>query len=350
LEARLTTPLEIQLYLMTIAYFYGDFAIIYHFTNRNSALYTAVMGGDLNALHKFLNRNDFDFNALSAEDQEKFNRCHQLLTGTYRTQLEKNPVPLPDDYLIDLAERALEFGHFSTANSALEVIDKLDKKVNEFIVKGTELLQSRDVKEDMPADDVQVNEVFHKTVREAAVQFYQAVRLKNPLGNQFQYLGPHFHLKDHESFRKYMKYVELNLLKEIIEFAISYLTDDQAIAVRIINQLHSGKTRKLFLKYFAEQFSVTGSDYEDFISRFKQAADSLKSAKEDKDFMQLQKILLGRNTGNNEYYQFIRELAVEHPISPILVAISLAPDGTPFLAPIILKSGISLVEFLELDK
>lgn len=346
----LTNPLEIQLKLMTTAYFYGDFSTIYPFTNHNSMIYNAVIAGDVNALSKFASKNDIEIDELSDESIEKYNQFHHQLTSNYKSQLEKNPLPLPAPYLEELADRAIELGNYSTAHSALQAINSLDKKVNEFIVKGVELLQSKEVKGSEVSSDESGSDSLDERIRQVAFQFYQAIRIKEPLGHQFQYLGPNLYLENSEALRKYMKYVELNLIKELLEFGIQYLADDRAIAERIIKNLPSSKIKRLFLKHFAEFFSLGSENYQAFVRRYQEAVKLLKNAKEDREFLTIQKVLLGRGTGDNQYYQFLRELAVEHPISTLLVTIELTSDGTPYIAPIILKSGISLMEFLELDK
>ena len=85
-----------------------------------------------------------------------------------------------------------------------------------------------------------------------------------------------------------------------------------------------------------------------FVDNYHQAAKKLKNAKTEKDFIDIQKTLLGRGTGDNKYFQFLRELALEHPISTLLVATQSTPDGEHYIAPLILKSGVSLLEFLEI--
>ena len=303
-----------------------------------------MSAGDMHALKKFAAKHEINFDRLSDEDKEKYNQFKEKIFSKYKPQLEAQPLPLPEQYFEDLADRAIQLGNFTTAHSALQVMNKLEKKVNEYVVKGIQLLQSKEMKSSSSEAE---SELY---VQQAADHFYNAIRIKNPLGNQFQYLATNLHFKDVDALRKYFKYVELNLLKEIIEFCIQYLTDDKIIANKIVENLPSAKTRKMFLRFFAEQYSFGNENYQKFVSHYKEATQLLKEAKEYSEILKLQKILLGRGTGDNEYYQFLRELATEHPISALLVAVATTSDGTPFIAPIILKSTVSLMEFLELDK
>ena len=123
LQTDLTTPLEIQLHLLTTAYFYGDFSIIYYFTNQNSPIYSAVTNKDIHALNKFATKNEIDFDLLTDEQKEQYNQFQQKINDKYRSQLETNPLPLPDQYLEDLADRAIEVGNFTTTHSALQSIN-----------------------------------------------------------------------------------------------------------------------------------------------------------------------------------------------------------------------------------
>jgi hypothetical protein len=185
-------------------------------------------------------------------------------------------------------------------------------------------------------------------VSQAVNAVYEAVKLKNPFGGQFQDLGPDLHMKDTESMRKFIKYVELNLLKELIEFSISYLLDDRQIADRIIPALSSGKVRKIFLRQLAAKFSLGEERYSQFVANYQSAVEKLKTAKTEIDYFNVQKTLLGRGTGENVAHQFLRELCLEHPISAMLVLRQPTPGGNVIIAPIMLKSGVSLMDFLEL--
>lgn len=346
MQQNTNSALDIELHLLATAYFIGDFSILYYLTNRNGPVYNAAASGDENALEKFADRNDIDETLLKEEDQEKYNEILQSIRDKYQQQLSEQLVPVPENYLQELAERALDMGHFADAHSALDVIGKLDKKVNEYIVNATQILQSKVVRDEESENADELNAM----IQQAADQFYQAIRLKNPMGNQFQYLAEELHFRDHDALRKYHKYIETNLLKEIIEFSINYLTDDKIISAKILENLKSGKVRKLFLKFFAIKFSGGEEKFREFAENYKQAAEMRKNAKHEKDFLDIQKKILGRTTGGNEFFQFIRELAFDHPVGTLLISIDTSPNDTPYIVPVILQSGITLLEFLELDK
>jgi hypothetical protein len=341
-----TNLIDLQLELLTTAYFLGDFSIIYQFTNKNSSIYNSLLTKNAVALKTYAQRNGIELDQFSDEQRQQFEQFQKHLAQNYQKQLEANPVPLPEPYFEELAQRAIELKNYSAAHSAMNAINKLEKKVNELIVKGVEALQSKEAK----AESADHDDAIRQKIAQSADYFYQAIRIKNPLGNQFQYLSSNFFFKDHESLRKYYKYVELTLFKEIVDFAIEYLTDDNVISQKIITNLSTGKSRRLFLKYFAELFSLGQDNYLVFVDNYKKAVELLKAAKTEQEFFNVQKVLLGRGTGDNNYLQFLRDLAVEHPIATLLVTLAPSADQVLHLRPFMLKSGTSLLEFLELDR
>ena len=336
-------PYELVLHLLSLSYLYGDFAIPYHFMNVSSQAYLSVKKGDIEALHQFASRNWIDFDLLSEEKQTELEQIYDKISNQYGEQLKIELAPLPLEFLTELGERALKFGKFRDAHSAFKASGDLEKRVNQFIVEATQILNSKDLTSGEMGD-----EALDGKLSQAAEFVFQAVKLKNPFGNQFQKLGPQLHYEDAEAARKYGKYIEQSLFKEIIDFTIQFLIDDRSIDSKITNALSSGKLRRAFLKQLATRFSGGADRFKSFTENYRQAVEKLKEAKTEKDFLEVQKILLGRGTGDNEYYQFLQELSLEHPVSALLVNTQMTQENKPFIAPTILKSGASLLEFLEL--
>ena len=334
---------------MATAYFYGDFSVVYHLTNRNSSLYRAIESKDMAALKKFTERYDVAADDLSDSHKTEYEQIIREIDETYRSALESQQLPLPVNFMESFAERAFSKGNYTAANAALKNIDKLDKKVNELIVSATELLQSREV-QGFSSGEGEEQDAAREKVRQAADIYYQSIRLKNPMGNQFQYLAPALYGANADAYRKFVKYVELNLLKELIEFCIDYLVDDAGISEKIKHSATTAKVRRLLLKYIAMQFSGGEERFNAFVERYVSAVNLMKGSDADDTLDKIQRTLLGRRTGEHEYYQYLRELAVEHPIGALMTSFAGTSEGTPSLAPILLKSGVSLLEFLELDK
>ncbi len=336
-------PNELVLHLLSFAYLYGDFAIVFNFMNTSSQVYLSVQKKDVAALKKFASRNWISFELLSPEKRDELNQFYEQIKQKYGKQLETQLAPLPAEFLTELGQRALKFGRFLDAHSCFQTNHELEKHVNQLLNEAVAILGSKELSAAESSPEKSDEKMF-----QAADLVYQATRLKNPFGHQFQILSNYLHYKDAESLRKYFRHIEQGLLKEIFEFAILYLIDDKLIFQRISNGLASGKTRRAFLKNLAIHFSGGKEKYQSFIHNYQQAAEKVKTAKEERDFLEVQKILLGRGTGDNLYFQYLQELALEHPLSSLLVTTQASPNNQYYIAPIILKSGQSLLEFLEL--
>ena len=341
---------DLIIHLLSLSYFYGDYSVVFHLMNTSSSVYLSIKKSDIAALRKFASRNWIDFENLSKEQNQELNTIYQEINKKYGQELKAELSPLPRQLLADLGERALGFGHYKDAHSAFNAIKELDKKVNETVVAAVEMLKSKEVNNPDTENDDGGKSVFLQKISQAADLVYLAVRLKNPFGGQFQYSGPGLHYENSEPMRKFTKYVELNLLKELIDFSINFLLDDRQIADKIIQVLPSGKVRRIFLRRLAIKFSNGEERYKQFVDNYHNAVEKLSNARTELDFFNVQKTLLGRGTGENVYSQFLRELSLEHPISATLVITQSTPNGEPFIAPLMLKSGASLMDFLELGK
>jgi len=336
-------PYDLIYHLLSIAYLYGDYAIPFHLMNTSSQAYLSIKKGDIAALRKFAARNWIDMDLLSEEKRQELEEIYQMIIDKYGNQIKTELSPLPMQFLIELGERAIQFGHFRDAHSTFKAIKGLDKKVNELAGEAIQILKSKEVTN--PDNE----QVLEQKFAQAVDYVYQSAKLKNPIGNQFQKLGPQLHYEDADSLRKYSKYVELTLLKEILEFSIQFLIDDRSISDKVLNALSTSKLRRLFLKELAIRFSGGEQRYSEFVEHYHQAVNKINQAQAEKDFIDVQKTLLGRGTGDNKHFQFLRELSLEHPISALLVTTQTTPTGEHYIAPLILKSGSSLLEFLEIS-
>jgi len=333
---------DLIFHLLSFAYLYGDYAIPHHFMNTSSQAYLSVKKRDVAALRKFAARNWIDRELLSPGKQQELEEIYEMIVRKYGKQLREELSPLPTEFLTELAERAVRAGHFRDAHSAFKTLKILDKKVNELIGDAIQLLRSHEVVSG-GSDDTTIQKI-----QQAVELVYQALRIKNPFGNQFQKLGTHLHYEDADQARKYAKYVELTLVKELLEFAIQFLIDDRSIADKVINALSTSKLKRIFLRQLAVRFSGGEERYARFVEKYRQAIERQKTATTEKEFLEVQKTLLGRGTGDNKHFQYLRELSLEHPISALLVSTQTTSGGEHYVAPIMLKSGSSLMDFLEL--
>lgn len=336
-------PYDLVFHLLSFSYLYGDYAIPHHLMNTASQAYLSVKKGDIAALRKFAARNWIKIDRLSAEQQHELDQIYQMMVNKYGDQIKTELSPLPNQLLAELGGRALQFGHYRDAHSFYKATKELDKKLNEILGEATQILRSKDVNS---SDDEQLVE---QKIQQAVELIYQALRFKNPFGNQFQILGPRLHFEDADAARKYAKHVEQSLVKELLEFGIQFLIDDKTITEKVINALATSKLKRIFLKHLAIRFSGGEERYAQFVDSYRQAVERLKAAKTEKDFIDVQKTLLRRGTGDNRHFQFLRELSLEHPISALLVSTHPTQKGEFFTSPLMLKSGASLLDFLELS-
>ena len=338
-------PYDLVFHLLSISFLYGDYSIPFHLMNTSSQAYLSVKKRDIAALRRFAGRNWIDLDLLSDEKRDELEKIYEMVVEKYSNEIKQELSPLPLQFMTELGDRAVAAGHFRDAHSAFSAIKILDKQVNERVGQAIQILHSKDVN---AADADQAQIALEQKMSEAVSLVYQAVKLKNPFGNQFQIIGNQFHFEDAEAARKYSKYVELTLVKELLEFGIQYLIDDPSIADKINQALSSSKMKRMFLKHLAIRFSGNLERYTKFVANYRQAVEKLQQAEKEKDFLDVQKMLLGRRSGDNKHFQYLRELSLEHPISALLVSTQTTPEGEYYIAPVILKSGNSLLDFLEL--
>jgi tetratricopeptide (TPR) repeat protein len=345
-KLELTDSTRTELQLMTTGLYFGEFAAVHALLQQESRLAIAMRQKDLVALKKYATHIIGDLSALGREDEEKYDALFAHVQATYEPAITQQPIPLPDAFLEELAEVALQKGKYLSAHNTLQHLKRLDKKVNEYLTQATQALQSKIVAE---FDKTTSDEALAQ-VEQAAQQFYHAVRLKKPLGVPFQYLGVDFFTRNIETRRKFERHVEQgeSVLKEIMNFCIAYLVDDAFISDKIINSIKNNRTRKHILKQLVIQFTGGIENHQMFVNQIREAAENVRNAKTELDFMQTQRILLGRTTGSDTLVQYLKELSTRFPVSPLMIKIDHSPANVPFLAPLMLKER-SLLELLELD-
>lgn len=341
-----TDTTRIELNLMTTALFFGEFASIYALLQPESRLAIALRQKDLAALKKMATPIIGDQGDLNQEDEEKYNTLFAHVQSTFESAIVQQPIPLPEAYLEELAEIAVQQGKYLSAHNTLQYLKRLDKKVNEYLTQATQSLQSKIVAEFDRTAGAEATAVIEK----AAQQFYFAVRLKKPMGVPFHYLGVDFFTKNIEARRKYERHIEQgeSVFKEIMNTCIAYLVDDPVVSDKIINSIKNNHIRKHILKYLAIQFAGGPEQHQLFVEQIRQAVENVRNAKNELDYMQTQQILLGRTTGSDTLVQYLKELSTRFPVSPLMIKIEQSPANVPYLAPLMIKDR-SLVELLELD-
>lgn len=335
----------IELHLMTTAYYLGEFAAIQPLIQADSRLATAIRNQDIRGVQAMAKRLILDTGHLDENQQAEYESLLIKMKEGFENTIQNRPLPLPDSFLHDFTERALKKENFLSAHNILQSTGKLEKRVNETIHFGIQHLQSKIV-----ADaEKELSEPAIEILNQAVKEIYSAQRLLKPWGFQFQYrVLDKLNSKD-EVFRKYEKYIEQSLLKEILDVILGYLLDNQDLAEKIFTPLKSNKARKYFIKRLCMIQMGGKENYEKFVSQYLEGIEHLKNAQNLLDYAKAQIIFLGRSTGSDSPIQYFKEIGTRFPIAPLLLKIENSPFNTPYLAPIML-GGQSLLHFLELEK
>ncbi|MCK5738865.1 hypothetical protein KAH55_06775, partial [bacterium] len=221
------------------------------------------------------------------------------------------------------------------------LIKRLDRKITELTNKAIQLLQSPNV--------VEMNTAAASKIAEAATFVSQAMWIKNPLGKNYQHRGVDFHMKPDEQTRKFEHYLEQDLIKELTAFAISYLLDDSQLTGKILAVMPTTKLRKAFLRHLSIVLTGGEEKYQKYIANFLTAAENAESADNEIELKTIQQIMLGRTTGDDNYFQYLKELAHIFPLSALLLRVAKTPsEESMYLVPIRMKHE-TLLELLNLN-
>jgi len=341
----LTDVIELQLHLMTTALFLGEFSAIFPLTQKDSKLARAIDNQDILAAQQIVERLGLEPNSLEEAESDEYSTIYKQIREQYLEIIQDKPIPLPESFLREFAEVALKKNNYHSAYNALKKVKRVEKKINELINRGVQNLQSKEVQK----SDKEWDSEMAAKVDLAVDEFYSALRLKFPMGMEYQYRGVQLLTTKTDSQRKYERYVEQLLLKEIIDFCVSYLVNDQIIAEKICRNLKSNKIRKYFLRKFSINLCGGDNNFQLFTGQHLAASNNFKKAETELDFLLTHSILLGRAAGSDTIIQYLKELATRFPISPLLIEIQKTPEGLPILTPIVVKN-MTLMEFLELNQ
>ncbi|MBN2089372.1 hypothetical protein JW964_07150 [candidate division KSB1 bacterium] len=335
----------IELHLMTTAYYLGEYAAIQPLMQSDSRLAMAIQNQDLKGTQKIGIRLILDINSLDETQQNDYEILFQKVEEGFKSTIEKRPLPLPEAFINDFIEMALKKEKYLSAHNILHAIGKLEKKVNETIHFGLQQLQAKIVADAEKELSGPVIEIIDQAVQ----KIYSAQRLLKPWGFQFQYRALDKLTQKDEIFRKYEKYIEQSLLKEIIDVILGYLLDDQTIAEKVLSIIKSNKARKYFIKKLCIIQMGGEVNYQKFVKQYTEGIEQLKTAQNALDYTKIQTIFLGRTTGSDSPIQYFKEIGTRFPIAPLLLKIENSPFNTPYLAPIMLNDQ-SLLHFLDLEK
>ncbi len=348
----LNDHIEIELQILASAFFLGDYYPLHQLIDKKSRLFIAFANKKSDDIQTKSTPLIIDPDTLNEHDQEEYQKYYpgiiEDIKKKYSEDLQKTPVPPPTQFIEEFADNAIDMGKFMAASSALDYIKSLDKNIDRHLSNAIRILKSKEILAlpedvDQPHSDESFNEI-----ESAAKEFYTAIKLKHPIGPQFQYLGVDLHFHNKMLWRKYEQYISSNNLKEIVNFSVHYLSDNASFAAKIGDSLSKGKIRKILIKKLAELFSGGAENYQNFVSRYQEAVAKLAYAEQETDFFAIQELLLGRKAKSDELLHYFKELMVQHPISALVCCIHQTPDQKQYVAPYI-AHDMSLMELLELS-
>ena len=337
----ITSTTEIELHLMTTGVFFGEFATVQPLLQKATKLTHALNNNDLIGSLKYSKALLPVFAEFSAEEITEYESLYASISEKYPAGIKKNDPKNAENYVKELAQAAIAKGRFISAKNSLVQIKRLDRKISELTNKAVQLLQTADMS-DPDASAV-------SKIAEAATVVSQAMWIKNPLGKNYQHRGVDFHMKPDEHTRKFEHYLEQDLIKELAAFAITYLLDDAQLSEKILAVMPATKQRKVFLRHLSIVLTGGADKHQKYISNFMTAAEKAESATNEIDYKTIQQIMLGRTTGDENYFQYLKELAHVFPLSVLLLRVAKTPSEEHFyLVPIRLKHE-TLLEQLNLN-
>lgn len=343
--------IEIELQLLASAWFLGDYYTLHQLSDRKTRLFTAFANQKTDDIKSKSAHLIIDPDKLNEHDQERYRTTYPKILEDIKTkyseELRKMPVPPPTQFIEEFADTAIHLGKFLAASAALDNIKALNKTIDRHLSNAIRLLKSKEIFV-LPEDvDQPESEESFSEIESAAKEFYTAIKLKNPMGPKFQYLGVELHFRNKMLWRKYEQLVTSNNLKELVNFSINYLSDDSGFAAKISDSLSKGKIRKIFIKKLAELFSGGADNYQNFVSHYREAVEKLAHAEQESDFFAIQELLFERRAKTDEMLHYFKELMIKHPISALVCCIKQTPDQKPYVAPY-MAHDISLMDILEI--
>ncbi|MBN1351698.1 hypothetical protein JXJ21_19950 [candidate division KSB1 bacterium] len=345
--------IELELHLMAAALYFCDFSVVYPLFNKESVAVKAFQTNDLIAAKNILSRY-YALDGLSETEIASLDTLYKELEQAYSSRLQSEQLPLPKEFLVALGNRAVENNKFGTANTVYRFLNNLDKRINEIVDSGIQQLKSKEFKDALSSSEKeQAHPVFEARIQQAAAQFYKAMRLLHPISLGFQNIGVEFVLNDKLPLRRRLdRYVEQAVLRELLLVGFEYLIYEKSIYSKLIDALDtiqaSGKLMRQLLKELAILYSGGEENYSRFIRQYNAAVDFHQNAESEIAKIETQAILLGRSVGDDNFFQYLKEIVTQFPLSALVVTCLDTSINIKYIAPKIAKST-PLLELLGLE-
>ena len=335
---------ELELHMMSAALYFADFSAVYPLVGKDSVVSKAIQNNDVTSAAKLLDRY-FDMEDMTDSEFDELEKLYAETENAYAAKLKEQLLPLPKEFFVALGDTALQQNKFSTASTVFVYLNNLDKRIHELVDTGVAHLKSKE------SEEAQIEE---KT-KQAALSFYKAMRLLQPISLDFENIGVDFVLNEKKPLRrKFDKYIDQSVLKELLLVGIEYLIHEKSVSTPVINALEAqqvpAKNMRLLLKELSILFSGGEENYERFVRQYTAAVEHHQK-NSDNEIKQIksQEILLGRTVGDGNYFQYLKEIATQFPISALMITCLDTSVDIKYIAPRYAKTT-PILELLGLDK
>jgi hypothetical protein len=251
----------------------------------------------------------------TALESPKFKAALEL---TEKHGLEDNSMPAL--LLEETAKEAVARSKFAYAEEAYKLLGIKNEMVALYAQAGEQFLR-----EDKP--------------KHAAVAFFVAASIDQPVGPHYQYLGPELHSRCAIEPKKCVTEMPIDA---IIEQGIRFLLANDALAQQLMTRAAPGQWPRIL----AALAACRDIDISEAIKNLRESVSALLKIENGKpdDYSAIGPILLGRPTNSDQCWQYLKELCFEHPIASLCVCIR--PVRNTFVLVPAIREGKSLIDLL----
>jgi hypothetical protein len=273
-------------------------------------------GGDEAAVNqKLMDHLEYLLPTPDAKDSADFQGTLKLVE-----QHDLNGDIVPGILLEETAQHAVAQGKFAYAEDAYRLLGIKKEIIGLYAQRGEQFLR-----EGKPS--------------KAAMSFLVAASLDQPIGPNFQYLGPQLHA---DCMRNPRACTTILPVDELIEVGIHYLLSHDNLSERLLRAASAEQKRSVLgaLAQYRDQ------DIHDLIQNLRKAAEAVSAIHDGKpnEYSPIGPLLLGRATATEGAWQYLREFSYEHPLGTLCVCIRMI-GPKPMIIPVV-REGKSLIEFL----
>ncbi|GAB4334781.1 MAG: hypothetical protein Kow0099_07020 [Candidatus Abyssubacteria bacterium] len=225
---------------------------------------------------------------------------------------------VPAALLEETAKEAISRGKFAYAEDAYKLLGVKKEMVALYAQTGEQFLRE--------------NKPVH-----AAMSFFVAASIDQPIGPHYQYLGTELHALCRLEPQKCITNLPVDAL---VDAGIEYLLGNEPLADRL-----TGAAQPDQKKHILGALAVLrDTDLKKLVENLRAAAAEISKIQNGKpdDYSPIAPILLGRPTGSQDAWQYMKELCFEHPVAALCVCVRSVRD-TLVLVPA-LRAGTPLIE------